>query len=268
VTTRNIRLLLAFDGTAYSGWQRQKDAPTIQGEIERCLQRMSGVAVTLHGAGRTDAGVHALGMVANFRTQARIPCPGFLQGLNSMLPPDIRILDASEAPDQFHSRYSATGKTYRYAICTAPVQLPTQRLYAAHVSRPPDAALIRTALARVIGCHDFSSFEGTGSRDREAAGFAGRGAVRTLYLAEFTARALQPDTCFFRFTGDGFLRHMVRNLVGTLLLVGNGRLTPEEFAAILRSKDRTRAGATAPAHGLLLERVHYEPVDSEIAPPC
>jgi tRNA pseudouridine38-40 synthase len=260
VSERNIRLLLAFDGTAYRGWQRQKNAPTIQGEIERCLQRITGEPVTLHGAGRTDAGVHALGMVANFRTRARIPSPGFRQGLNSMLPTDIRILEAAEAPDQFHSRYSAAGKTYRYAICTAPVQLPTERLYAAHAPRPLDAARIRAALDQVIGSHDFSSFEGTGSRDPETAGFAGRGAVRTLYRADFTAMATQPDTWLFRFTGNGFLRHMVRNLVGTLLLVGSGKISPDEFAAILRGRDRTLAGATAPAHGLLLEQVLYDPI--------
>lgn len=261
MTERNIRLLLAFDGTAYSGWQRQKNARTIQGEIEHLLQRMTGAAVILHGAGRTDAGVHALGMVANFRTRARIPCPGFHQGLNSMLPPDIRILEAAEVPPEFHSRYSATGKTYRYAICTAQVQLPIQRLYATHVPYPLDAVQIRAALARIIGSHDFSSFEGTGSRDREAEGFAGRGAVRTLYQAEFVAPATQIDTWFFRFTGNGFLRHMVRNLVGTLLLVGSGRTTPDEFAAILQNRDRAQAGATAPAHGLLLEQVLYEPLD-------
>jgi tRNA pseudouridine38-40 synthase len=264
VSERNIRLLLAFDGTGYSGWQRQKNAPTIQGEIERCLQRMTGEPVILHGAGRTDAGVHALGMVANFRTRARIPCPGFHQGLNSMLPTDIRILDTAEAPDQFHSRYSAAGKTYRYTICTARVQLPTERLYATHIPRSLDATRTCAALDRIIGSHDFSSFEGIGSRDTETDGFAGRGAVRTLYRAEFTAAAAQPDTWLFRFTGNGFLRHMVRNLVGTLLLVGSGKITPDEFAAILRGRDRTRAGATAPAHGLLLEQVLYEP----IAPPC
>ena len=261
MSERNIRLLLAFDGSAYSGWQRQKSARTIQGEVEQCLQRMTGAAAILHGAGRTDAGVHALGMVANFHTRARIPCPGFQQGLNSMLPPDIRILEAIEVPSRFHSRYSATGKTYRYTICTAAVQLPLQRLYATHVPCPLDAAQIRAALARVIGSHDFSSFEGTGSRDREAEGFAGRGAVRTLYRAEFVALATQPDTWFFRFTGNGFLRHMVRNLIGTLLLVGKGKIAPDEFAATLQHRDRTRAGATAPAHGLLLEQVLYEPLD-------
>ena len=258
---RNIRLLIAYDGTAYAGWQRQKAQPTIQGVLEDKIAMMTKAPVVLHGAGRTDAGVHALGMVANFHTHARIPCQGFVQGLNSMLPPDIRILEAVEAPDQFHSRYSATGKTYRYTICTAPVQLPTERLYATHVARSPDAAEIRAALTRVIGSHDFSSFEGTGSRDPEAEGFAGRGAVRTLYRAEFTAQATQPATWLFRFTGNGFLRHMVRNLVGTLLLVGNGKITPDDFAAILQSRDRARAGATAPAHGLLLEQVLYEPLE-------
>lgn len=260
MTERNIRLLLAFDGTAYSGWQRQKNALTIQGEIEARLTRMTGEVVTLHGAGRTDAGVHALGMVANFRTAARIPCPGLLQGLNSMLPADIRILEAAEAPDQFHSRFSARGKTYSYSLCTAPVQLPTQRLYAVHLPRTLAAPTIRDALDQIIGTHDFASFEGSGSRDRDAEGPDSRGAVRTLYRAEFTADATRPDTWVFRFTGDGFLRHMVRNLVGTLLLVGSSRLTPDQFAAILRSRDRTLAGATTPPHGLVLEQVHYQPL--------
>ena len=259
MTERNIRLLLAFDGTAYSGWQRQKGAPTIQGEVEKQLARITGTPVTLHGAGRTDAGVHALGMVANFRTTARIPCPGLVLGLNSMLPPDIRILAAAEAPDDFHSRFSARGKTYSYSLCTAPVQLPTQRLYVVHLPRPLDAEQIRAALARLIGTHDFSSFEGSGSRDREA-NPDGRGAVRTLYQAQFAADAARPDTWVFRFTGDGFLRHMVRNLVGTLLLVGSSKLTADQFAAILRGRDRTLAGATAPPHGLALERVHFEPI--------
>jgi len=262
VTKRNIRLLLAFDGTVYSGWQRQKNAPTVQGEIEECLLRMTEAKITLHGAGRTDAGVHALGMVANFRTDTRIPCPAFVRGLNCMLPPDIRILEATVMPDQFHSRFSAIGKTYRYTICTAPVQPPTERLYATHVPRQLDAVLIKTALNQIIGSHDFSSFEGTGSRDLETDGFAGRGAMRILYQAEFTSEAMRPDTWFFRFTGNGFLRHMVRNLVGTLLLVGSGRITPDEFTAILQSRDRAQAGATAPAHGLLLEKVLYEPFAS------
>lgn len=262
MTGRNIRLLLAFDGTAYHGWQRQSSDPTIQGEIEACLARMTGTAVTLHGAGRTDAGVHALGMVANFRTGTDIPCSGLVRGLNSMLAPDIRILDAIEAPSAFHSRFSACGKTYAYSLCTAPIQLPTRRLYATHVPRPLAAEQIRAALARIIGTHDFSSFEGTGSRDRDldAQDDDRRGAIRTLYHAEFLRLAAQPDGWVFRFTGDGFLRHMVRNLVGTLLLVGRGKLTPENFADILARRDRTLAGATAPAHGLALEQVHYEPL--------
>jgi tRNA pseudouridine38-40 synthase len=259
VTKRNIRLLLSFDGTAYCGWQRQASDPTIQGEIESRLERMTGSAVTLHGAGRTDAGVHALAMVANFHTSATIPCPGLVKGLNSMLPPDIRILEASEAPAGFHSRFSARGKTYGYTVCTAPVQLPTQRLYATHVPHFLDAGLINASLALITGTHDFSSFEATGSREREEGEGAGRGATRTLYLAEYQPVAGQPDAWRFRFTGDGFLRHMVRNLVGTLLLVGGGRLSPDRFAAILATRDRSLAGPTAPAHGLVLEQVHYQP---------
>jgi tRNA pseudouridine38-40 synthase len=259
VSERNIRLLLGFDGTAYCGWQRQKNAPTIQGEIERCLAQMTGMPVTLQGAGRTDAGVHALGMVANFITGAQIPCQGFLQGLNSMLPGDIRIFAVDEVSAQFHSRFSATGKRYAYTICTAPVQPPTQRLYSAHVPRSLEPDLISAAMTRLIGTHDFSSFEGSGSRDRDNDD-GGRGARRTLYRAEFIADPTLPDTSVFRLTGNGFLRHMVRNLVGTLLAVGHGKISPEGFATILLGRNRTLAEATAPAHGLTLEEVFYGPL--------
>lgn len=255
---KNIRLLIAFDGSAYSGWQRQANAPTIQGTIENRLSLMTGDDITLHGAGRTDSGVHALGMVANFITTANIPCGGYLNGLNSMLPRDIRILSAEEAPAEFHSRYSATGKTYSYRFCTGAVQLPTERLYTAHFPGTFVFSPVSDALQRILGSHDFSSFEAAGSRDPERKG--GRGGVRTLYQAVLQNCRNKDHTWMFTFTGDGFLRHMVRNMVGTLMEVGSGKMTAGKFEAVLRIRDRGCAGPTAPSCGLILEKVHYEPL--------
>ncbi len=254
---RNIRLLIAFDGTNYKGWQRQADVPTIQGVVEERLAVMTGEPVCLHGAGRTDAGVHALGMVANFHTSCTIPAPGLQRGLNSLLPRDIRIMAVSEEEPGFHSRFSATGKTYRYDFCTAEVILPTARLYMAHRPCSLDVEIVRRCLQLITGSHDFSSFEATGSRDPAQQG--GRGAVRTISEARCVPMAGQPGCWSLLFTGDGFLRHMVRNLAGTLIDAGRGRISASDFAAILAGRDRTLAGPTAPACGLFLVRVHYHP---------
>lgn len=253
---RNLRLLIAYDGTGYSGWQRQNDTATIQGMLEDRLTTMTGADVTLHGAGRTDAGVHALGMVANFNTRSTIAAQGFLRGLNSLLPPDIRILAANDVKTTFHSRFDATGKTYRYDILTGRLLLPTERLYVLHVPGPLDIDCIHACLRHLAGCHDFSSFEASGSR--EPARSNGRGAVRTIYRAAFFPCPSRDDAWSFCFTGDGFLRHMVRNFVGTLLEAGTGKMTPEEFLAIRRSRNRRQAGPTAPARALFLEKVFYE----------
>ncbi len=252
---RNIRLLIAYDGTGYSGWQRQNDTATIQGSLEDRLATMTGAAVTLHGAGRTDAGVHALGMVANFNTSSTIAAKGFLRGLNSMLPPDIRILAVNDVQTTFHSRFDATGKAYRYDILTGRVLMPTERLYALHVPGPLDIDRIRACLHHLAGSHDFSSFEASGSREPGRPN--GRGAVRTIYRADFFPCSGRDDAWSFRFTGDGFLRHMVRNFVGTLIEAGAGKMTPEEFLAILQGRNRCLAGPTAPARALFLEQVFY-----------
>jgi tRNA pseudouridine38-40 synthase len=252
---RTLLLLLAFDGTDFSGWQRQKGDTTIQGEIEAQLARMTGRAVTLHGAGRTDAGVHALGMTASFETDSAIPCQGFLKGLNSLLPPAIRILAVEEKEPGFHARFSARGKSYLYHLSCGGVGLPTRRLYTCHVSRPLALPPMRQCLALLVGEHDFAAFEAVGSRDLAYAG--GRGSVRTIFRAELTVGAgLEPDLTI-ELAGDGFLRHMVRNIVGTLLEVGLGRMSPEDFAAVLAGRDRAAAGATAPARGLFLKEVYY-----------
>jgi len=250
---RNIKLLLAFDGTAYAGWQKQKSEKTIQGVIEDRLHVMTGERTCLHGAGRTDAGVHALGMAANFATDTEIPCHGLAKGLNSLLPADIRVLEATEVEAGFHARRSARAKTYWYNLTNGPIQLPSERFYCAHVFAELDFAAIKSGLAYVAGTHDFSSFEGSGSRDPE---LAGRGAVRSIF--ETGLETLAPGR-YHRFiiTGDGFLRHMVRNIVGTMLEVGRGRLAPTEIAGILAARDRAAAGPTAPARGLFLKEVLY-----------
>jgi tRNA pseudouridine38-40 synthase len=252
---RNIKILIAFDGTAYSGWQRQKGPPTIQGVLEERLAMMTGAPVTLHGAGRTDAGVHALGMVANFHTTARIPCQGFMRGLNSLLPDDIRILALEDVPAGFHARFSARSKTYFYQAITDPVIMPHKRLYYTHFPGKFDLDRMNEALTLVLGEHDFSSFEAAGSRDLKIK--RGRGAVREIFSAGVAP--LADDNGFVvTIHGDGFLRHMVRNIVGTLAEMGIGKKDIDNFAEILYCRNRFAAGATAPACGLFLQQVTYD----------
>ncbi len=252
---RNLKLLLAYDGTAYAGWQRQKAAPTVQGVLEEKLEAMTGHAVTLHGAGRTDAGVHALGMVANFHTEATIPVDGLRRGMNSMLADDIRVLAVEEVGPDFHARFSATGKAYCYRLTFEATVLPTERLYMARFPGPGDFDRMAACLPYLIGEHDFSSFEATGSRDPEQAG--GRGAVRRIEVATLRQDRENGARGQLLIAGNGFLRHMVRNIVGTLVEVGQGRRTPEEFGQLLAARDRTQAGPTAPPHGLVLQEVFY-----------
>lgn len=250
---RNIRLLIAFDGTGYRGWQRQKYDVTIQSEIEGRLIAMTGEQIVLHGAGRTDAGVHAEGMVANFHTGSGIPCQAFSRGLNSMLPVAIRILAADEVDDTFHARFSARGKHYLYRLYCGAVQMPQHRLYSLHHPAAIDIPAIRTCLRMLEGTHDFASFENTGSRDKTVP--AGRGSVRTLFTADLHVTS-QYDYEFI-FIGDGFLRQMVRNIMGTLLEVGRGKRSVEGFRQTLLGRERTAAGPAAPARGLTLKEVLY-----------
>lgn len=253
---RNIKLVLAYDGTEYAGWQRQLGQPTIQQIVEEALARLTQVPVVLHGAGRTDAGVHAEGMTANFQTESAIPLSGLVKGLNSMLPEAIRVLAAEKVADDFHARYNARGKVYAYTFVATEIMPPCLRLYAAQIRGPFAAAAVGLCLPMLIGTHDFSSFEAAGSRDLSIAG--GRGAVRTIFSADLAGEECK-DFTVYRLTiaGDGFLRHMVRNIVGTLFAVGRGRLAPNEFQAIVAARDRTLAGATAPANGLTLKTVLY-----------
>ncbi len=252
--TRRVRLTIAYDGTDFSGWQRQKNAITIQEEIEKRLAIITNNEISLHGAGRTDAGVHAEAMVAHFDCPSPVSDAALLRGLNSMLPGAIRIHAAETCPQDFHARFSATGKCYRYHLYTGQIQPPQLRLYTLHITARLNLAAIRQSMAYLIGEHDFSSFENSGTRDKSIT--SGRGAVRTIYAANL----LCPDEkgIVFEFIGDGFLKNMVRNIVGTLLEAGKEKISPPEFGTILLQQKRAAAGPTAPAHGLLLKEVYYD----------
>jgi len=250
---QNFKLLIAYDGTEFSGWQRQKNDRTVQGDIEGCIERITQETISLHGAGRTDAGVHAEGMVAHFKTMRPIASDDLLRSLNSMLPGSIRILAVRKVADDFHARFAARKKQYRYSIFTGDIQPPSMRLYSVHIKDNLNLQNISECLAQVEGRHDFSSFENSGSRDKEN-GY-GRGAVRTIFDASLSRT--DNNMLILNFTGDGFLRNMVRNLVGTILDSGRGRISVDMFGEILRAKNRSLASATAPSHGLSLLKVYY-----------
>lgn len=251
---RNIKLILAYDGTAYAGWQRQKKATTIQGVLEEKLQIITGSATRLHGASRTDAGVHALGMAAHFKTTATLPLDGLRKGLNSLLPDDIKVRKTVKVDYDFHARYNTLGKMYFYNITTEDILLPTERLYQVQIKNPFDPKPVQNCLQLLLGQHDFSSFEAVGSRDITYTN--GKGAVREIFTAKLVIDPNMKKIQFF-LAGDGFLRHMIRNIVGTLVKVGQGKLSTGDFKVILISRNRATAGATMPAHGLFLKEVYY-----------
>ena len=239
---RTIKLTLQYDGTEYVGWQRQADGTSIQGLIEDALKPIEGAPVTVHGAGRTDAGVHALGQVASFNLTAALDTTTLARALNAVLPLDVRIVGAEEMPADFHARFSATGKVYQYRIVNGPFASPFERRYVWHVIPKLNLDAIGEASAALVGTHDFAAFQGTGT--------AVASSVRTV-------RRLAWDETLMEIEGDGFLRHMVRNIAGTLVEIGLGRWPPSAIVEILESRDRARAGTTAPPQGLFLVRVEY-----------
>ncbi len=243
---RTLKLILEYDGTNYCGWQVQGTDPTIQGVLEQALAKVLDGPVRVNGAGRTDAGVHALGQVASFQTASRIPCDALQRALNSLLPRDVVVHAVQDVPADFHARYSALGKVYEYHILNRPLPSALRRRYVWHVPGPLDLDAMGTAAASLRGRHDFSSFRGAGSEVRTS--------ERTLTEASL---AREGDEIVLTFTADGFLRHMVRNIVGTLVEVGRRRRTPGEIVGILAARDRRAAGMTAPPQGLYLVRVLY-----------
>lgn len=248
---RNIKLTLAYDGTDYYGWAIQPKLPTIQGTVVDVLEKITQERIRLHGCGRTDAGVHALGQVAHFKTRSSIPTENLQRALNSLLPLSIRVVAAREVPADFHARWHAEAKTYRYRIFRAPVCPPFVWRYVYHYPFPLDVAAMEHALPHFLGEHDFTSFSSWASEGDEE-----KNKVRTVWSAELTA----PDSdneLVFTIRGRAFLRHMVRKIVGTLIEVGKGRLGEGDIGRIFGARDRTQSGPTVPASGLCLVSVDY-----------
>jgi len=245
---KKFKLVIEYDGTAYHGWQRQMADRSIQAEIEQALAVMTRQTITLAASGRTDAGVHALGQAAHFACETAIEPEGFRRGLNSLLPDDIVIKTCERVPDAFHARYDARRKTYRYRLLNRAVPTAVDRRYVWHIRKKLQIEAMRAAARHLVGRHDFKAFEGTGSPRAST--------VRTLFRVELAVET--GGYLIIEIKGDGFLRYMVRNIVGTLVEVGRGKITPEGFKAILESKERKQAGATAPPQGLFLVSVDYE----------
>ncbi|MDK2992080.1 MAG: tRNA pseudouridine38-40 synthase [Clostridiales bacterium] len=243
---RNIKLILQYDGTAYAGWQYQKNALTIQQVVEEAVERLTGQHSTVIAAGRTDRGVHALGQAANFKTDSNIPTDRWLYALNAVLPEDIRVVDAHDVPMSFHARFDAKGKLYRYIIWNAPYSSALLRNFSLHVARPLDADAMRRAAQYLVGTHDFSSFQASGSAMRDT--------VRSIWDISIQN---EDKMISVSISGDGFLYNMVRIMVGTLIDVGIGKITACDAKLILEARDRKRAGRTASPHGLYLVEVYY-----------
>src|SRR5690348_14806120 len=249
-----FKLIIAYDGTDFHGWQIQANKPTIQGEIVNVLRRITQERVQLHGAGRTDAGVHALGQVGSFRTQSGLSAQEFQRALNAILPPTIRIVAAEEVGPDFSARWSARSKIYRYRLYRGKVVPPMLWRYVLHYPFPLDEEKMRDAAARFVGSHDFASFAAsTGSEDDDKE----RSTVREIYSTELV-RSVDNEELVFTVRGRSFLRYMVRKMVGTLLEVGRGRLTPDDVVKLYELKDRSKSGPTVPAQALCMVSVEHE----------
>ena len=248
---RNIKLTLAYDGTDFSGWQVQPDASTVQGTLASAIGRVTGEKVLPQGSGRTDAGVHALAQVATFQTDSVVPEENFLIALNDILPASIRVLVAAEVPAEFHPRKSARAKTYRYRIYREAICPPFLARYVWHYPYPLDEDAMQEAAALIEGEYDFTSFAAV---DPERGKDGNVSNARQVFSSRWRRDA---DEFVYEVRGSGFLHHMVRNLVGTFLLVGKGTLKPQDVITILEARNRSAAGATAPASGLYLLSVEY-----------
>ncbi|HET6372892.1 MAG TPA: tRNA pseudouridine(38-40) synthase TruA [Candidatus Polarisedimenticolia bacterium] len=245
----NLRLTIEYVGTAYKGWQIQPAAPTIQGVLQDRLRVVLRHPAQARGAARTDAGVHALGQVASVMTPVAVAPERLARSLDALLPADIGIRSVEIVPDSFHARHSALGRIYRYRISTGSHMSPFQKLYAAHVPRRLDVQAMREAAALLLGRRDFSSFKG--SED------VSESPVKEIRRSEVAVDPGADTTLVYTVEASSFLQHMVRNIAGTLIEVGRGRIKPDEIPGILDARDRRAAGPTAPAHGLFLERVLY-----------
>lgn len=244
---RRIHLIVEYDGTDYAGWQRQSNAMTVQEWLEKAVKKLTGETVCVHGASRTDAGVHALGQSAHFDTESRIPADKFSFALNTILPPDIRVSRSEEVKPEFHSRFSGRGKRYRYLFYAAPHAGALNRRTHAHVIYPLDVEKMRTEAASLVGTHDFGAFAASGSVVKDT--------VRTIYRADILQDGSEIKLIV---EGNGFLYNMVRIIAGTLIGVGSGKLEPGAFRRAIESGSRLDLGVTAPAQGLTLMEVFYD----------
>ena len=254
---RNLKLVLAYDGTDFCGWQVQPGAPSIQGTLGSAIGRITGEKVLAQGSGRTDAGVHALAQVASFQTESVIPAANLVTALNDILPAAIRVMEAFEVTADFHARKSAKAKTYRYRIYRGAICPPFLARYVWHYPYPLDFAAMEEAALLVEAEHDFTSFAAADPEKCKTLEAAEHGCASNVRKV-FSSRWRQDgDEFIYEIRGTGFLHHMVRNLVGTFLLVGKGTLKPQDIVRILGTRDRSAAGATAPASGLYLISVEY-----------
>ena len=251
---RYFKLTIAYDGTDFHGWQIQKNKPTVQGEIVSVLRRLTQEDIQLNGSGRTDAGVHALGQVANFRTQSGLPALEFQRALNALLPMSIRVMGAEETGPAFNARFSAKGKIYRYRLYRGKVVPPFLWRYVLHYPFPLDEDAMKDAAARFVGVHDYSSFAAsTGSEDDDRE----RNMVREVFSTELK-RTDDGEELWFTVHGHSFLRYMVRKMMGTLLDVGRGKLTPADIDKLFELKDRSKSGPTMPPQGLCMLKVEHD----------
>lgn len=245
---RNILLTIEYDGTPFSGWQRQPGRPTVQGSIEEALSMVCGKPVTIAGTSRTDAGVHAYGQRASFDGDFGIPTENIKYALNNALPESIHITAAEEMPEGFHARFDSKGKTYIYKILNTKERDPFRRNYYCFVKKPLDMTRMRKAAEDVTGTHDFVCFQASGSTEKETT-------VRTVSRLDLMERGA--DEIDIEITGDGFLYNMVRIIAGTLIDIGTGKMEPDEMKRIIEGRDRTKAGHTAPPQGLYLKEIYY-----------
>ena len=254
---RNLKVTLSYDGAEFSGWQVQPDAATVQGTLASAIGRITGEKVLPQGSGRTDAGVHALAQVMTFVTESSVPTENFGRALNDILPTSVRVLDVAEAPPEFHARHSARAKTYRYRIFREAICPPFLARYVWHYPYPLAEDEMERAAGTVVGEHDFTSFAAVDpERGREEA--SGRQPVATNVRKIFSSSWERAgEELVYTVRGSGFLHHMVRNLVGTFILVGRGTLRVDDMTRILEARSRSAAGATAPASGLYLVSVEY-----------
>jgi len=255
---RTLKITLAYDGTRFVGWQRQAAGDSVQGLIEAALARFEGAPVTVHGAGRTDAGVHALGQVASAVVTCAHGTGVLARGLNGQLPRDVRVLSVTDAPAGFHARFSARSKTYRYLLRNGAIGVPFERALVWHVGAPLDLERMNTAAGALAGTHDFSAFQSEGSGTATTTRTLRRSEVRVLPPPPHGLHGPEAGILIaYEVDGDGFLRHMVRAVVGTLVEVGRGRRSPDTMVALTAGAPRAQAGPTAPPHGLYLVRVDY-----------